>query len=79
MYGMHVHEAVIDSGESQSGATVHLIDGEYDRGPILQQASISVRSGETPESLQARVLQIEHSLYPDTVAKVVHGEIELPA
>jgi len=78
MYGIRVHEAVIRSGEKETGATVHLVNDDYDDGPILQQRSITVRSRETPESLQDRTLDLEHSLYPDTIAKIAKGDIILP-
>jgi len=78
MYGMNVHRAVIDSGETKSGATVHIIDEVYDAGPILSQARVPVLENDTPESLRNRVLEQEHTLYPQTIAKVVSGEIELP-
>ena len=64
MYGMHVHEAVIASGETISGATVHLVDEEYDRGPIVLQKTVSVKPGDTPEQLAERVLAVEHEIYP---------------
>ena len=63
MYGMRVHEAVLAAGENESGATVHLIDGEYDHGPVLAQEKVPVCDGDTPEQLQARVLEVEHRLY----------------
>ena len=78
MYGLRVHEAVLESGETETGATVHVIGSEYDEGPILQQTTVSVLPDDTPESLQQRVLAQEHRLYPDTLAKIAHGEIELP-
>ncbi len=78
MYGMHVHEAVIAASETESGATVHLINEVYDEGPILQQLKVPVLQDDTPETLQKRVLEKEHILYPDTVAKIARGEIELP-
>lgn len=78
MYGMRVHEAVIAAGERESGLTVHLINEVYDEGPILQQMRVPVLAGDTPESLQARILEQEHILYPDTIAKIASGEIELP-
>ena len=78
MYGLRVHEAVIKAGETETGATVHLINENYDEGPILQQRSIPVHSHDTPESLQQRTLEIEHSLYPDTVSRIAKGEIALP-
>jgi phosphoribosylglycinamide formyltransferase-1 len=67
MYGMHVHRAVIDSGVGESGATVHFVDEQYDRGNVLAQISVSVEAGDTPEELAARVLKVEHSLYPEAV------------
>lgn len=67
MYGHHVHEAVIASGAKVSGATVHLVDEEYDRGPIVAQRCTPVREDDTAESLAARVLEIEHELYPEAL------------
>lgn len=67
MYGMHVHEAVIASGARESGATVHLVDAEYDTGPTIAQERIAISEGETPEKLAARVLEVEHRLFPRVV------------
>jgi phosphoribosylglycinamide formyltransferase-1 len=64
MYGMRVHEAVIASGETESGPTVHLVDEIYDNGDIVMQAKVPVMPDDTPESLQKRVLEAEHELYP---------------
>ena len=77
MYGMHVHEAVLAAGETQSGVTVHVVDDEYDRGPILAQQSVPVKPGDTPTSLAQRVLALEHTLYVDTLGKIVSGTILL--
>ncbi|RTY37154.1 phosphoribosylglycinamide formyltransferase [Chlorobium phaeovibrioides] len=71
MYGTHVHEAVIAAGESRSGATVHFVDEEYDRGAILLQRSVPVETDDTPQSLAARVLECEHRLYPDALEKLL--------
>jgi len=79
MYGHHVHEAVIAAGEKESGVTIHLVTAEYDQGPILAQRKIPVLSDDTAESLAARVLEVEHALYPETLAKIAAGEIELEA
>jgi len=68
-YGMRVHEAVIASGETESGATVHFVDPEYDRGPIYLQRRVPVLPGDTPEMLRDRVLELEHELLPEAVAK----------
>jgi phosphoribosylglycinamide formyltransferase-1 len=67
MYGHHVHEAVIAARERESGATVHVVDEEYDRGPIVLQRTVAVAPGETPETLAAKVLEVEHALYPDAI------------
>jgi len=77
MYGIHVHRAVIAAGEKISGATIHLIDSEYDRGPILAQTEVPVLPSDTPESLAERVLQEEHRLYPDTLRRLILGDIRI--
>lgn len=67
MYGRRVHEAVLAAGDAESGATVHLVTEAYDQGAVLGQARVPVRSGDTPESLAARVLAVEHRLLPAAV------------
>lgn len=67
MYGRRVHEAVLGSGAAVSGATVHYVDEEYDRGPIIAQWPVPVRPGDTPATLAARVLAVEHLLLPAVV------------
>lgn len=79
MYGIRVHEAVLAAGERETGVTVHLVDEVYDHGPIVAQARVPVQPGDTPEVLQARVLQTEHRLYPDTLRRIALGEIDLDA
>lgn len=64
MYGIRVHESVLAAGESESGVTVHLVDSEYDRGPIVAQWKVPVRPGDDAHSLAERVLAVEHTLYP---------------
>jgi phosphoribosylglycinamide formyltransferase-1 len=64
MYGMHVHRAVLESGARLSGPTVHFVDEAYDRGTILAQWPVPVQPDDSPETLAARVLKIEHRLYP---------------
>jgi phosphoribosylglycinamide formyltransferase 1 len=70
MYGARVHEAVIASGAKESGVTVHLVDDEYDRGPIVAQWRVPVEPSDTSEKLAARVLNVEHVVYPRTVEMV---------
>ena len=69
-YGMRVHEAVIESGATVSGPTVHLVDEEYDRGRILAQWPVPVFAGDTADALAARVLAIEHVLYPAVIEAI---------
>lgn len=70
MYGRRVHEAVLASGATQSGATVHYVDEEFDRGPIIAQWPVPVRADDTADSLAARVLEVEHRLLPLVVAEL---------
>jgi phosphoribosylglycinamide formyltransferase-1 len=67
MYGLHVHQAVIDAKEVESGVTIHLVTGDYDQGKILAQEVVKVDILDTAETLQAKILKIEHLLYPKTV------------
>jgi phosphoribosylglycinamide formyltransferase 1 len=64
MYGMHVHQAVIESGETESGCTVHYVSDQYDEGAIILQLRCPVLQGDTAEELAARVLCLEHQAYP---------------
>lgn len=64
MYGRHVHRAVLEMGCLVTGATVHLVDERYDEGKPLLQWPVPVLRGDTAETLSARVLQVEHELYP---------------
>ena len=76
-YGRAVHQAVLAAGEAESGPTVHLVDEEYDHGPVLAQARVPVLPGDTPDTLAARVLAQEHRLYAETLQKIATGEIAL--
>lgn len=77
MYGERVHRAVIEAGETRSGATVHVVDEEYDRGPIVAQRFVPVEPGDTPESLAARVLEVEHELLPEVVEAAAEGRLRV--
>ena len=79
MYGMRVHQAVIDAGVRVTGVTVHFVDEEYDRGPIIAQSPVPVLPGDTPESLAQRVLAVEHALYPIALDAVTRGRVTLGA
>jgi phosphoribosylglycinamide formyltransferase 1 len=74
MYGMHVHQAVIAAGEPVSGATVHVVAEEYDRGEIVLQKTVALAIAETPESLAAKVLKIEHEIYPRAIQMLAEGQ-----
>ena len=75
--GVHVHERVIAAGEKMSGCTVHFVVPELDAGPIIAQAAVPVLPGDTPETLEARVLAEEHKLYPLALKLVVEGKVKL--
>jgi phosphoribosylglycinamide formyltransferase-1 len=78
MYGMHVHEAVLAAGDSETGVTIHLVDAEYDHGQILAQCRVPVLPGDTPDVLAARVLEQEHRFLVETLQNIVTGNIQLP-
>ncbi|NLT18292.1 MAG: Phosphoribosylglycinamide formyltransferase [Firmicutes bacterium ADurb.Bin080] len=73
-YGMRVHEAVIASGEKISGATVHYVDEGTDTGKIISQGIVPVFPDDTPETLQKRVLELEHKLLPQTLAELLNDK-----
>ena len=68
--GVKVHEQVLAAHETESGATVHFLTAELDSGPIVAQAKVPVLAGDTPETLAARVLEAEHTLYPEALRMV---------
>jgi len=70
MYGRRVHEAVLASGAKESGATVHFVDEEFDRGAIIAQEKVPVIATDTPDSLAVRVLEAEHRLLPRVVLEL---------
>ncbi|MCK4351096.1 MAG: phosphoribosylglycinamide formyltransferase, partial [Candidatus Krumholzibacteria bacterium] len=77
MYGIHVHEAVLERGVKVTGVTVHVVDEVYDRGPIVAQRAVPVLDGDTPEVLQKRVLKREHELYPQVLQWFAEGKIRI--
>jgi phosphoribosylglycinamide formyltransferase-1 len=78
MYGRRVHEAVIAAGATQSGVTIHVVDEEYDHGPVVASEAVPVLAGDTPETLQARVTAREPALFVDVLKRVAAGELRLP-
>jgi phosphoribosylglycinamide formyltransferase-1 len=76
-YGIRVHEKVIESGVKVTGVTVHFADNEYDQGPVILQKAVAVKDGDTPQSLQRRVLRTEHDLYWRAVDLVVRDRLRI--
>lgn len=71
MYGMNVHKAVIDSGVSESGITIHLVDGDYDTGVILFQKGCKIEDNDTPESLAIKIHNLEYEYFPEVVENFI--------
>lgn len=76
MYGQHVHEAVLNAREKESGCTVHFVTEHYDEGPPILQMKCSVEPGDTPETLALRVLMLEHEAFSEGLRRVILGEAE---
>jgi phosphoribosylglycinamide formyltransferase-1 len=77
MYGHHVHEAVLAHGCRFSGCTVHLVDDQYDQGPILEQRVCPVLPGDTPDTLAARVFEQECIAYPQALSALFAGRYRI--
>jgi len=77
MYGKRVHEAVLAAGEKVTGVSIHVVDENYDTGPIINQCLVPVHEGDTVDSLAERVLKHEHALYVETLQKIAEGSIVL--
>lgn len=71
-YGLNVHQAVLESGDTESGCTVHFVNEEYDKGPIISQEKVPVHASDTPEVLAKRVLKAEHKLLPLVIKKLIN-------
>jgi len=76
-YGRRVHEAVLEYGAKVSGVTVQFVNEEYDQGPIILQRCVPVAEDDTPETLAARVLTVEHEAYPEAVALLAQGRLRV--
>ena len=75
-YGLKVHQAAIEYGVKLSGATVHFVEADVDGGAILMQRAVPVEADDTPESLQARILEEEHRMLPECVKLLCEGRVE---
>lgn len=73
MYGHHVHEAVKAAGETETGLTIHYVNPEYDEGAVIFQARCPVDPDDTPETIAAKVLALEHRHYPEVLAGLLTG------
>jgi phosphoribosylglycinamide formyltransferase-1 len=78
MYGRRVHEAVIAAGVAQSGICIHLVDEEYDRGPVIARRSAPVLPGDTAETLETRVTALEPGFFVETLKRIAEGALVLP-
>lgn len=76
-YGLRVHRAAIEYGVKLSGCTVHFVDNQYDHGPIIAQRSCPVSSSDTAEELQSRVGELERQLYPEVIAAIAAGRVNI--
>jgi phosphoribosylglycinamide formyltransferase-1 len=75
MFGEHVHRAVLDAGVPTSAATVHLVDEEYDTGPVLAERPVPVLPGDDVASLRERVQAVERALLVSTIADLAEGRV----
>lgn len=78
MYGLHVHRAVLEAGERETGASVHWVDAEYDTGPVIARREVAVEPDDTPETLAARVQVRERALLVHVLEGIARGEIAYP-
>lgn len=70
MYGMHVHEAVKQSGETETGITIHLIDGNYDKGSTVFQAKVAINPSDSPDDIANKVHALEYKHYPEVIEEI---------
>ena len=77
MYGKNVHEAVLAAGEKKTGVTIHLVDEEYDHGPIVEQVKLCINPDQSLENLERTIKSVEHNLWGDTIRKLQQGLIDL--
>ncbi len=77
-YGHRVHKAVLQSGDRESGCTVHFADFRYDSGPVILQKKVPVRPGDTPETLAERVFEAECEAYPEALQGLSEGRFRYP-
>jgi phosphoribosylglycinamide formyltransferase-1 len=77
MYGKRVHEAVLASGDTKTGITIHLVDAEYDQGPIVAQHELPIFPNDTASALAQRILEEEHLFYVETLRAISQSSLDL--
>jgi phosphoribosylglycinamide formyltransferase-1 len=75
--GLHTHQRAIDAGMRITGCTVHFVTEGMDEGPVIGQAAVPILSGDTAETLAARVLDVEHQLYPRSLRLFAEGKVTM--
>ena len=71
MYGAHVHEAIIEAGDKQSGITIHYVNEKYDEGQVIFQATVDIESTDTPDRLASKIHELEYAHFPVVIEKVI--------
>ena len=79
MYGARVYEAVLDAGETTTGVSVHVVDAEYDQGPVVAQCEVPILAGDTVDTLASRVQERERRFVVEVLQAIVEGRLCLPA
>jgi len=74
--GLHTHRRVLEAGESEHGCSVHLVTPDLDAGPLIAQGRVPVLAGDTEDRLAARVLELEHRLYPQVIGLIARGRLQ---
>lgn len=78
MYGRRVHEAVLAAGGAESGVAIHVVDEEYDHGPVIARKIVAVKPGDTVEALEERVRAAEPGFFVETLQRIARGDLQLP-
>ncbi|MGZ6016370.1 MAG: formyltransferase family protein, partial [Phenylobacterium sp.] len=78
LYGRRVHEAVRASGDAVSGATIHVVDGDYDTGPIVARTEVALEPGDSAEDIERKVMAAEPGFFVETLRRIAEGALALP-
>ena len=79
MYGRKLHQALCASGLTETAMIIHLVDEDYDRGPIVAALSVALNAGDTPDALEARVKALEPGFFAEINAALARNELQLPS